>query len=390
MPGMEIRTKQRIALSALFFQSGLCFSTWASRIPDIKENFDFSDSELGALLLVRPAGALFALPLAGIVVDKYGSRLTSTAGVILFSLSLVMLGISPTIPFLVASVLLFGVAANLINISNNAQALIVQKKYGRVIMASFHGLWSLAGFFGAAVGALMLALNVGVILHFLLIGGTVILLLALSFPHLSRDDKKEGDKKTVFKKPDQHLLILGAIAFCGLLCEGCMFDWSAVYFKQVLKAEEGMIAVGYMAFMGTMALGRLVSDRFTNRFGGSFIVQLSGSLIFLGLLTAVIFPFLITGIIGFLLVGAGTSSVIPLTYSAVGGNKKFSPGIALAMVSTIGYFGFLLGPPLIGFIADLLSLRASFTLVAIVGLTISIIAFTDKRRKMNKNTSPSI
>ena len=387
---MELRTKQRLALGALFFQSGLCFSTWASRIPDIKESFDFSDSELGSLLLVRPAGALIALPLAGIVVDKYGSRLCSTAGIILFSLSLIMIVFSPTVPLLVVSVLVFGVAANLINISNNAQALIVQRKYGRVIMASFHGLWSLAGFIGAAIGALMLSLDLTVPIHFSIIAGTVLLLLILSFPYLTKENDLEGGKKLIFKKPDQHLLTLGGIAFCGLLCEGCMFDWSGVYFKQVIEAEEGMVAAGYMAFMATMALGRLIADRFTNRFGSSTIVQWSGILIFLGLLTAVVFPYLLSGILGFFMVGAGTSSVIPLTYSSVGKTKKFSPGIALAMVSTIGYFGFLLGPPLIGFIADLLSLRASFVLVALVGLSISVIAYLDKRIRMKKNLSPSL
>lgn len=389
-PAMDQKTKQRVALSSLFFQSGLCFSTWASRIPDIKEVFSFSDSELGALLLVRPAGALVALPLAGILVDKYGSRRSSTAGIILFSLSLLMLGFSPTVPLLVFSILVFGVAANLINISNNAQALIVQENYGRVIMASFHGLWSLAGFFGAAIGVLMLYLNISISLHFLLISGTILLLLVLSFPHLSKENKSSGEKKLVFKKPDRYLLTLGLIAFSGLLCEGCMFDWSGVYFKQVIEVEEGLVVVGYMAFMGTMALGRLISDRFTNRFGSTTIIQVSGSLIFLGLLTAVAFPYLITGILGFFMVGAGTSSVIPLTYSAVGKTKKFSPGIALAMVSTLGYFGFLFGPPLIGFIADLLSLRASFLLVAIVGISISIIVTLEKRRSMKSKTSPGI
>lgn len=382
---MKLRTKQRIALSALFFQSGLCFSSWASRIPDIKEYFDFTDGELGTLLLVRPVGALFALPLSGWVVDKYGSRLSSTSGIIGFSLSLVMLGLAPSIPLLVISLLFFGVSANLINISNNAQALLVQKKYGRVIMASFHGLWSLAGFCGAAIGTLMLSLKLDIVSHFLLISGSVLILLMLSFPHLIKEDDGQAAKKMVFKKPDNQLMILGTIAFFGLLCEGCMFDWSAVYFKQVIQVEESLVAVGYMAFMGTMAFGRLISDYFTNRFGGSTIIQLSGGLIFLGLIIAVIFPSLLTGIIGFLLVGAGTSSVIPLTYSEVGKNKRFSTGIALAMVSTIGYFGFLLGPPLIGFIADLLSLRASFTLVAIAGLAITLTVALSRR----KSTKPT-
>lgn len=331
-------------------------------------------------MLVRPVGALVALPLSGIIVDKYGSRLSSTCGTITFSLSLVALGLAPTIPLLVVSLLFFGVSANLINISNNAQALQVQKHYGRVIMASFHGLWSLAGFVGAGIGTLMLALRLDIITHFLLIATSVFILLTLSFPHLIKEDQGQSGKKLVFKKPDRQLLILGSIAFFGLLCEGCMFDWSAVYFKQVIEVEESLVAIGYMAFMGTMAFGRLISDYFTNRFGSSTIIQLSGGLIFLGLIIAVIFPTLLAGIIGFLLVGAGTSSVIPLTYTEVGKNKRLSPGIALAMVSTIGYFGFLLGPPLIGFIADLLSLRVSFTLVAIAGLAITLIVLLNRRK----------
>lgn len=381
---MRKRTKERLALSALFFQSGLCFSTWASRIPDIKENFNFSDSELGAVLLVRPVGAMFALPMAGFIVDKFGGRLSSTAGVLLFGLGLALLGTAGNVPFFLGSLLLFGMAANLINISNNAQALVIQRKYGRVIMASFHGLWSLAGFCGAGIGVLALWAGLDLSTHFYLVSATVFILLLLSYPYLNNENGSQSGEKKRWKKPNRQLLVLGAIAFCGLMCEGCMFDWSAVYFKQVIKAEEGMIAAGYMAFMGMMAIGRFISDYFTNRYGASTIIQASGILIFSGLIIAVLFPTLITGILGFLLVGAGTSSVIPLTFTQVGKVKGFTSGLALAVVSTIGYFGFLSGPPLIGFIADLLSLRVSFTLVALVGLIISAIVILERRREKFK------
>lgn len=380
---MDQKQRERLALNALFFQSGLCFSTWASRIPDIKEIFELTDSGLGAILLIRPAGALIGLPLAGLVVDRYGSKFSSVTGVIIFSMSLIALGLATSVFFLVCSLLFFGLAANLINISNNAQALLVQKKYGKVIMASFHGLWSLAGFFGAGIGFLALYLGLEIGLHFTIVSGLILLMLVVSYPHLN-SEKDSARKKLVFKKPDSHLLKLGAIAFCGLLSEGCMFDWSSVYFKQVIGAEEGMIVAGYMAFMGMMAFGRFVSDFFTNRVGSKVMVQVSGVLIFTGLLIAVLFPFIHTAIIGFLLVGAGTSSVIPLTYNETGKSSIFSPGVALAIVSTIGYLGFLLGPPLIGFIADLINLRASFTLIAFVGLTISIlISFQNRKGKLN-------
>lgn len=379
---MELKRKQRLALNALFFQSGLCFSTWASRIPDIKESFDLSDGALGAILLIRPVGALIGLPISGIVVDKFGSRPSATVGAVLFSFALLALGFSPSVPFLIASLLLFGLAANLINISANAQALLVQKRYGRVIMASFHGLWSLAGFFGAGVGAIALFLQLDVVTHFLFVAGIILLILLISYPHLSTDS--EGStKKLVLKKPDRHLLQLGLIAFFGLICEGCMFDWSSVYFKEVVKAEDGLIVAGFMSFMGMMAFGRLISDSFTNRFGSKSVIQLSGILIFSGLLISVLLPNIFTAIIGFLMVGAGTSSVIPLTYNETGKNPNFPSGMALAMVSTMGYFGFLLGPPVIGFIADLLSLRVSFVLVALAGLTITVlISFQNRRNKL--------
>ena len=371
---MKPQKRQRAALNVLFFLSGLCFSSWASRIPDIKASFELSDSALGALLLIRPAGALVGLPVAGLIVDKYGSKHASAFGVLIFSFSLLGLGFAPSIPFFASSLLIFGLAANLINISNNAQALLVQKNYGKIIMASFHGLWSLAGFFGAAIGALALFLDLDVPVHFLIIAVLVVIMLLVVYPHLSTE--KESRSKFQIKKPDRHLVKLGFIAFCGLLCEGCMFDWSGVYFKQVVNAEEGLIAAGYMAFMGMMALGRLVSDSFTNKFGSKRVVQISGGLIFTGLIVAVLFPNLYMAILGFLLVGAGTSSVIPLTYHETGKSKLFPSGIALAIVSTIGYFGFMLGPPLIGFLADLINLRASFTLVAFVGITISILVST--------------
>jgi MFS family permease len=378
---MEQRTKHRIALSALFFQSGLCFSTWASRIPDIKGTFALSDSELGLLLLIRPVGSFIGLPLAGWVVDNHGSRLSVITGLTGLSLSLVFVSLAPTVWWLLPCLLFFGISSNLANVSINTEALVVQKSFDRFIISSFHGLWSLAGFTGAVIGAIALNLNMGMLYHVLLVSATILIMLTLSVGHISKKPQGSGAKKFALKIPDKHLLSLGIIAFFGLICEGCMFDWSGVYFKQVVQAEEGLIAIGYMAFMGTMALGRFVSGYFTNRFGSTRVVQASGALICTGLMVAVFFPYLTTAILGFFLVGAGTSSVIPLTYAQVGNSKHISPGIALAMVSTIGYIGFLMGPPLIGFIADLLSLRASFALVALVGLCISITVTLASRLK---------
>jgi MFS family permease len=157
-----------------------------------------------------------------------------------------------------------------------------------------------------------------------------------------------------------------------------MFDWSGVYFQNVVKAKAAWIGAGYTAFMSTMAAGRFVADWLVTHFGIKKILQTSGVVIATGLSVAIIFPDIATSIAGFILVGAGVSSVVPLVYSAAGKSKKVSPGVALAAVSTIGYLGFLIGPPLIGFIAQASSLRVSFILIALLGLTTTFMASRTK------------
>ena len=171
----------------------------------------------------------------------------------------------------------------------------------------------------------------------------------------------------------EHLL-LGLIAFGSMACEGTMFDWSGVYFETVIRPPKELIRLGYIAFMCTMACGRFTADRLVTRFGAIRVIRASGIVIATGLLLSVLFPHLTTATLGFLLVGFGTSSVVPLCYSLAGRSKTMLPGVALATVSTIGFFGFLLGPPVIGFIAHALNLRWSFALIALIGLTTTVAA----------------
>jgi predicted MFS family arabinose efflux permease len=248
----------------------------------------------------------------------------------------------------------------------NTQAVSVEAKYGRTIMASFHGLWSVAGFSGAAIGALMISFNIIPFYHFIIVSGIAILILAVVFSYLVPDYSKDRNQGFVFAKPDKSLLLIGIIAFCGMLCEGCMFDWSGVYFQQVVKADSGLVAAGFISFMSTMALGRFFSDKITNNIGGRKMFMISGIMISTGLLLSVLIPTLIFAIIGFFIVGAGVASVIPLTFSYAGKSSKLSTGVAI---------GFLIGPALIGFISEAINLKASFTLVALMGLMITLLAW---------------
>ncbi|MCH7412720.1 MFS transporter [Belliella sp. R4-6] len=371
---MTILQKRRAALGSLFFLAGLCFASWASRIPDVQSKFDLSESQLGTLLLGLPIGSLAALPLAGWAVHRFGSRIVIILGALGYMIFLPLIGFSSTLWILVPVVIVFGMIGNMMNISLNTQALAVEDMYGRSILGSFHGLWSLAGFSGAGIGAVMIYLDVLPRFHYLVISVIALLILMISYSFLVKEEKDQDRGGFVMKKPDALLLRIGGIAFLGMLSEGCMFDWSGVYFKKVVEIEAGLVALGYVSFMGAMASGRFLADRLTNKFGKLYILRLSGVLIFVGLLISVILPTPVYATVGFLLVGFGVAAIIPVSYSVAGRSKLYSPGIALAIVSTISFFGFLTGPPLIGFIADLLSLQASFILIAVAGLGITLLS----------------
>ncbi|MDP1763980.1 MAG: MFS transporter [Sediminibacterium sp.] len=363
----------RWAVATFFFLAGLSFSSWASRIPDIKAALHMSDAVLGGVLFALPAGSMVSLLLSGWLLTRYGSKKVITAAAICYPLILIFIGNAPTIWQLVPFVFLYGLLGNICNISMNTQAVGVENLYGRSIMASFHGIWSLAGFTGAAIGTIAVSRNLSPLFHFCLIAGiSILLILYIHQFTLPKDTVHTG--QSFFVMPDRILFQLGLIAFSCMVCEGTMFDWSGVYFQKVVAAPKELTTLGYAAFMSTMAGGRFIGDRLVTKIGTQKVLQASGIIITAGLFTAVLFPGIVTATIGFLLVGIGVSSVIPLVYSAAGRSKSLSPGMALTAVSTIGFFGFLMGPPLIGFISQAFSLRWSFALIAIVGFGTTVLA----------------
>lgn len=370
----ELLRRYRIAASSFFFIAGLTFATWASRIPAIQNKLHLSDAGLGGVLLALPTGLMISLPISGWLVSRYGSRPTLVCGSILYPSLLLLLALSSSVWQLVLSLFFFGIAGNLINIAMNTQAVGVESLYGRSVMASFHGLWSIAGFTGALIGTLFVSRNLSPLIHFAFVTCTAILLVLVAYKSTIPHDMGSKTKQKLFVKPDKRLWLLGLIAFCCLLCEGAMSDWSGVYFKNIVKSPASLITLGYVAFTGMMALGRFLADSLVTKFGVKRILQLSGIMITTGLLLSVAFPFVVTATIGFLLVGFGVSSVVPIVYGLAGRSATMPASTALAAVSTIGFFGFLVGPPMIGFIAQAVNLRWSFTLIAILGFGTTVLA----------------
>lgn len=350
------------------------------RIPAIQEIHSLSEATLGTILIAKPVASLLCMPFASRAVETFGSRRVVLIAICLYGLALVGIGLMPTVPFLIASLFLFSLASNFVNISINTQAIGLEKLYSKSVMGSLHGLWSVAGFVGGGFGALMISMKIEPSVHFIIILGLVLTGAFAAAPHLIHEPPSNTiQKKKFIQLPDRALLLLGVIAFFSLLCEGTMFDWSGIYFKKVVGAEGGWIGVGYTAFMITMAGTRFLADYLREILSTQKILFISGILIFTGLILSVAFPILPVAIIGFLLVGAGVSSIIPLVYSLAGKSSSMSTSAAVTAVATTGYFGFLLAPPLIGWIAGASSLRVSFFVIALMGLTISGLSFAMRK-----------
>lgn len=366
----------RIAVSAFYFTQGLVFSSWASRIPDIRSALHLNEAALGSVLFAIPVGQLSAMALSGYLVSRYGSRRMLLVASLFYPAILVTLGLVNSVWMLSVALFFFGMAANLNNIAVNTQGVGVERIYGRSIMATFHGLWSMAGFTGGLISAWMVGSSVSPFIHFCFIFAvSMLILIALWNSTLPRDlqNGSPGDKK-VFVRPDRYIVLLGVIAFGSMACEGTMFDWSGVYFEDIVNPPRAWVRLGYIACMCTMTCGRFMADRLVTRFGVINVIRCSGLIITTGLLISVFLPHLVTATIGFLLVGFGISSIVPICYSLAGRSRTMLPGVALATVSSIGFLGFLLGPPIIGFVAQVLDLRWSFALVSSIGLLTALLA----------------
>ncbi|WP_293742923.1 MFS transporter [uncultured Pedobacter sp.] len=373
----------RLAISAFYFMQGVCFASWASRIPTFKASMGLNDAELGSILFALPAGQIITMFFSAKLTTHFGSKKMLRATAPLYAIALTFLALATTGWQLAAFLVLFGITGNLCNIALNTQGVAGENYYGKPIMSSFHGAWSIGNLTGALIALGLVNLKLGMYTHFwmiALISLTNVLFNAKKLLNYNKPDIVV-EKTKFFTMPQGILVLLGVIAFCSMATEGTMFDWSAIYFEDVVKLPHNKAIVGYASFMFMMASGRFMGVYLIGKFGRKNLLQISGAIISLGMALAVIFPYLITAIFGFMLIGLGVSSIVPMVYSIAGNNKKVPAGKAITMVSSIGYFAFLFGPPLIGYISQLSSLRYSFGIISVFGML--IIFLVTKIREIN-------
>ena len=362
---MDLKNRQRIFLSVFFFVSGVCFSSWASRIPTIKTFFGYNEAELGTILLFMPLSSLIGLPVSGWLIARYDSRIPMSFAFVVLALALLSIGFATTGFVLITSLCVFAFSMRVLNISMNTQAIALQKLFDRKINGSFHGLWSTGGIVGVGFSTLMVALNVSISNHLLMVGMATLVITFFSYRFLLQNDRAKSGNKLILGRPDPYIAYLGLLVFFAGICEGGMFDWSGIYFKEVVKVE--IFTWGYLTYMICMALSRFASDRFVDKIGMANTYVASSSLIFFGILLAIVYPTFWASMIGFCLTGFGTAAIIPMTFTLASGSKKYSPGMAISLIATYGIVGMFIGPPLVGYLAHAFNLRVSFLLFALSG-----------------------
>jgi MFS family permease len=379
MAQVDIR-HSRVAVMTLFFVNGALFATWASRIPAVQFQRGLSNSTLGMALLSLAFGALIAMPLSGWVIQKTGSgKLCKISSLLSFAM-LPLAVFVPGLGLFFAALFLFGLCQGTLDVAMNAQAVVVERQFHKPIMSSFHALWSTGSLSGAALGSVLAARSLTPLSHSLIVASVLCVGTLLAFPYLL-EAHGSGEitapsmpPKPVFKLGHPVILALGTLAFCVMMGEGAIGDWSALYLRKVVGTGEGLAAVGYTVFSITMAGARFLGDALSARFGPVTLVRTGGVLATLGILLALAFANVPLTLLGFALVGVGFATVVPTVFSASGNIPGIAPGIGLGSVTTLGYLGFLTGPPIIGLVADLLGLRAALGLVVAASVVVACLA----------------
>ncbi len=367
------RAKPRLAASFHFLADGMIFGTWAALIPSFKSKFALSEAGLSVVLLGIAAGAIVSMPLAGRAVSRLGSRPNLRIFAPAFCLSLALLVLAPNLGLFIAAAILFGAIKGAFNVSVNSQAIAIENRAGKPIMSTFHALWSLGGMSAALVVGV--ALKVGLAPAAIALGVAAVLAAVVLFfaPQLLAGDASPvRETKGRFQFPDGKLLRIGIVTFMALFAEGVMMDWSVVYSRTVSGAAPWLAPLAYGIFSGCMAGGRVVGSQIISRLGPARVLALGGVLTTAGLAVMVGIHHWPATFAGLALAGFGLSNIVPILFGAGGRAHEGGAGNGIATVSIMGYFGFLIGPPLIGGISHQAGLPGAFAVVVAFALFIAL------------------
>ena len=353
----------RAATSICFLVNGALVGTWVAQIPFVQERFDVSKTTIGVVLLFMAAGAFVAMPLTGHVLDRRASaRVLRLAAIVYPPLLLLPLGASGPV-LLAAALVVFGAGNGAMDVSMNAHGVAVERTLGRPIMSSLHACWSFGGLAGAGAVAAAVALGVdprvegacaAVVLWLVVAGATAS--LGDASIHAAGETGSPG-----LALPSRAVMLIGALCFLVMTTEGAVADWAGIYLTGETGSSHAMSAIGFAGFSLGMALARLGGDGLVERYSRRSVLVGGATLAAVSLGILLVAGQAVVAVIGFVLVGVGVANAVPLLFSAAGRVPPAGP--SLAAVFTIGYLGFILGPPVIGVLADAITLTAALAVV---------------------------
>ncbi|GII26407.1 MFS transporter [Planosporangium mesophilum] len=383
----QVLIRARVATSLLFLLFGITLGTWTARIPAVKHGLSLSDGQLSLALLAFAAGAITGMQAIGRAVDRFGSRAIMVPVAIGEGLVLIPTAYVPGLIVLATALFVFGAVHGTLNIAMNANAIEVQRAWRRPIMSSFHAIYSIGGFLGAAFGGLFARAEVDSGTNFAVVGTAMVVLAVWSWwwalpPDAAALDEEATDDAGAVRSPrtpgsrgaTPGVLFLGVLAFCALVGEGAAADWSAVYLRDSLRSTAGFAAAAYAAFSIMMMVGRLLGDRLAAKLGPVRLVRGCGVLAAVGLAVALLVGHPAAGVAGFAFLGAGMSCIAPQVYTTAGNRNPAMAGRALARVVSIGYVGFLTGPILIGSASTVVGLPGALAIPVMLSLFVALTA----------------
>ena len=367
------RSRQRAATLTTFFSHGLLFASWAAHIPALKAHLALSDGALGTVLLFTPVGSVCAMVMIGRLLPKFGSRRLVRISLVGYCAAGPLVGLAATRAELAGALFAWGAFQGAVDVSMNTQAVAVEKVQRRPLMPTFHGAWSIGALSGAALGAAAVAAHIALAAQLLILALPVLATAALLSPSMVEDEQIQRPHEPRGLWRNRVLLILGAIALATMLCEGAAADWSAVYLRGSAHLPAALAALGYTAFALTMASVRLTGTHLLRRYRSERLVPALAFIVGVGMTAALAAGSGALGLIGFACLGAGTALVVPTVFSASGRLPGLPPGVGIAAVSALGWFGFVCGPPLIGALASLTGLRTALAIIPALALLVAAV-----------------
>lgn len=366
--------RSKWALAMLFLVDGVGFGTWAAHVPVFKQFLHLENGSLTFVLVSLIIGAIITMPVTGQLIQHYGSRRVVRVAAVIYVLMVALLAQASNLLFLILFAGLYGAAKGAFDVAVNAQAITVEKQYGLPIMSFFQGCWSAGGLFGAGAASLMLQHGGTARSDLSITAGALVLCCLWAMPLLIGETEQRTatqSSRAKFMWPDAALLRLAALAFFGLMAEGAIGDWASVYLHSNVGVTISLAAAGYAAYAIAMAAGRFSGDWLAQRISGKNILHVSGLLIAVGMSCALLFPSWWLAVGGLMLTGLGIANIVPVIWGVAGRDTRMGAGPAISTVTTVGYCGFLTGPPVIGSLSVAVGLRLAMVVIALAGIIVA-------------------